>query len=408
MSKIIDGFRNMETLKLMVRFGSVWVIFLLLSYGQITKDVPLMEYLPNGTTLTNVTIPSYDDKREPTSIFEAVEVTIVDKDVGIMDAKKVRLKVLAGDAPYSVELQKARYYYQKSYLEAEQHTMIHNDSLTISGTGACYDLSSRELFIKGPSKAIMTSKDVAKNITTAVLSAVAILPLSAEPPTPPSDQQLSLVEEVRTESHSAERERQVKQEEAIIQINEKKQESEEKLSTFLVKTGQEDLLVKNEEEKEEKTTLVAPDGALIINCDDGMYYDTEEGLMVCLKNVELEEPRFNLKCTKQLKIFLSSKSDDQAEENMGFGSSDLKELIATGDTVLVYKDTGNQPPVTLTGESAYIDAQTEEITMSGGLPTMRQGQNFVEALEPTWIKISRKGVRFGPGKKRTVYLPEDE
>jgi len=93
---------------------------------------------------------------------------------------------------------------------------------------------------------------------------------------------------------------------------------------------------------------------------------------------------------------------------MGFGSSDVKELVATGNVEITYRTEGEELPVIAKGKSAHYDVATGEILLEGGLPTVQQGRNFFEALEPkVWVKISKKGFTSGPGKKRTVYLPEE-
>ena len=393
-------------------------VFLLLTYfsilmegvAEVKNKLPIMEYLPNGTALTSVVIPSYDDELKPTSLLKAEEAVIIDKDKGILEAYHATVEYFTDREPLVIDMEKARFYYQKSYLEVEEQMTIKNDSFTLKGTGAFYDTKKKELFVTGPAKAFFIPKDTALKFGVGLLSAMALLPSEAAPPSAPSEEILNKVSELREtpDNYSPAQNELVakKRQEVASQV----EDSDKKLSSFLTKTGNADLLVKKER-AEESSVLSVPNGALTVTCDDGMYFDAEEGHVVCLKNVVVIEPRFELQCVDQLKIFLNEKKEQTKNEKsmMGFGSSDVKELIATGNVEITYKNEGDQPPIKATGETAYYDVATGEILLEGGLPTVKQGRNFFEALEPkVWVKISKNGFSSGPGKKRTVYLPEED
>ena len=398
--------------------GQFPTVFLLFTYfsilmegvAEVKNKLPIMEYLPNGTALTSVVIPSYDDELKPTSLLKAEEAVIIDKDKGILEAYHATVEYFTDREPLVIDMEKARFYYQKSYLEVEERMTIKNDSITLKGTGAFYDTKKKELFVTGPAKAFFIPKDTALKIGVGLLSAMALLPSEAAPPSAPSEEILNKVSELREtpDNYSPVQNELVakKRQEVASQV----EDSDKKLSNFLTKTGNADLLVKKER-AEESSVLSVPNGALTVTCDDGMYFDAEEGHVVCLKNVVVIEPTFELQCVDQLKIFLIEKKEQVKNEEsmMGFGSSDVKELIATGNVEITYKNEGDQPPIKATGETAYYDVATGEILLEGGLPTVKQGRNFFEALEPkVWVKISKNGFSSGPGKKRTVYLPEED
>lgn len=379
--------------------------------AELKNKLPIMEYLPNGTALTSVVIPSYDDEQKPTSLFKAEEAVIIDKDKGVMEAYHATVEYFTEREPLVIEMEKARFYYQKSYLEVEERMTVKNDSFTLKGTGAFYDLKKKELFVTGPAKAFFIPKETALKIGVGLFSAMALLPMEAAPPTAPSEATLKKVSELRDrpDSYSAAQNEIVESKKRDVATQVK--ESDKQLSRFLTKTGNADLLVKKEK-SEERAALSVPNGALTVTCDDGMYFDAEKGHVICLKNVVVIEPRFELKCADQLKIFLTEKKGAETEDEtsmMGFGSSDVKELIATGNVEIAYKNEGDQAPIIATGETAHYDVATGEILLEGGLQTVKQGRNFFEALESkVWVKISKNGFSSGPGKKRTVYLPEED
>ena len=47
--------------------------------------------------------------------------------------------------------------------------------------------------------------------------------------------------------------------------------------------------------------------ATVINCEGGMYFDADEGVLVYLKNVTVKDPRFDLSGANELKIFFEKK-----------------------------------------------------------------------------------------------------
>ena len=82
-----------------------------LSYSQLEKEIPMMEFLPNGTALTNVSIPSYDDNLKPTSLFKADEVKMIDKKNGIMEATNVRVKIFTEENElFNLTILKTHYF----------------------------------------------------------------------------------------------------------------------------------------------------------------------------------------------------------------------------------------------------------------------------------------------------------
>ena len=48
-------------------------------------------------------------------------------------------------------------------------------------------------------------------------------------------------------------------------------------------------------------------GDTVINCEGGMYFDPDEGVLVYLKNVTVKDPRFDLSGANELKIFFGKK-----------------------------------------------------------------------------------------------------
>lgn len=127
-----------------------------------------------------------------------------------------------------------------------------------------------------------------------------------------------------------------------------------------------------------------------IKCDEGVYFDAKEGLLVYMKNVHVRNPNFSLDCTGPLKIYLdhvekegNKKPSERAQDegtkadeanpalpgggNFNFNS--LKKVAASGSVVAHYTD-GEGKTYKATAEKITYDAKTGEIILTGNYPAI--------------------------------------
>ena len=204
-----------------------------------------------------------------------------------------------------------------------------------------------------------------------------------------------------------------------------------KIQSFLAKTGHHIPVVQNDGKKPsgngidasaesapgDKTTKPAKpkqaETTIKVECDGGIYFDNDSGILVYMKNIRLAESNssFKLRCDNELKIFL----DNTAEQKNGKKAPDaesteqestkqkddsfselgnLKQIIATGKVKIAGKKE-NGSPFLAEGETASYDARTGEMILKGGRPTLQQTANqFLQAQEPgQWIKIQMQNKR---------------
>lgn len=144
------------------------------------------------------------------------------------------------------------------------------------------------------------------------------------------------------------------------------------------------------------------DPPMVITSKDGMYFDSEAGLLVYLRDVVLTDPRFNLTCDNQLKIYLErdnskvKKADekkaedtdkpDKTKEGQGMKTPDtgnlnfsgIKNIAASGNVVVTRKNENGQM-MEARAEKATYDGKTGEIILSGGgKQSVKDGENLVE------------------------------
>ncbi len=165
-----------------------------------------------------------------------------------------------------------------------------------------------------------------------------------------------------------------------------------------------------------------------VTCEDGLYFDSEKGLLVYLKDVVLVDPRFSLKCDDQLKVYLrhepkkdkTPKAEPAKEEPIklpalsGDGFSGVDYISAMGNVVMTRTDPKTKEIVEVRGQKATYNGKTAEIIVSGGNEqTVRQGVNFTRVSgKDSYIRVDPDGnVRFHgriDGKANIESLQKDK
>lgn len=153
-------------------------------------------------------------------------------------------------------------------------------------------------------------------------------------------------------------------------------------------------------------------GDTVINCEGGMYFDPDEGVLVYLKNVTVKDPRFDLSGANELKIFFGKKpakgenakpenvKPDKAKEGfgakMGANFGDVERIVANGAIVLDQKPKdNNKEPIRASGAIFSYNLKADQIIISGGFPWVLQGKTFMRAKEPNLVlRISPKASSF--------------
>lgn len=148
---------------------------------------------------------------------------------------------------------------------------------------------------------------------------------------------------------------------------------------------------------------------MVINSQDGMYFDSEEGLMVYLRDVRVTDPRFNLRCDNQLKIYLerdkvkaaesekkNSETEDKARlktpDTSALNFSGIKSIAASGNVIVTRKGKDGKM-MEARAERVTYDGKTGEIILSGGgKQSVQDGENLVEASGPgSYIRMYGNG-----------------
>lgn len=172
--------------------------------------------------------------------------------------------------------------------------------------------------------------------------------------------------------------------------------------------------------EDQNTTATKED--MVITCDKGVYFDSQQGLLVYIGNVKLRDPRLDLDCDNQLKVYLqegTKKKEEKKPDNdekeakkesrapktpadtMNVNFDGLKKVTAEGNVVMNRKDEKGKPYQARAQHVTY-NAVTGEILLTGGRPSLQDEKNIVRCLtDDGYIRVSEDGKVYIHGKTTT-------
>jgi lipopolysaccharide export system protein LptA len=351
--------------------------------------------LPNGSVLKGVLIPRYDKERNLVGDMKAETMTLIDTER--VQGENVLIRLFNRDRSLrgKVKMENALFDQTKSRLFANEPVEITADRLVARGVGLVYSLREGKGFMKGPASTWISAPPTATSMISSPFSAAALVafclapsPLIALPPPFVSEEELAVIKAdsapAKPEADKRSAATQASFNESVEQGNKASAAALEFISTSEIKT------VAAEEPAAEAKPLEVnpgPDDTLI-TCDGGMYFDSDEGILVYLGNVKVTDPRFSLSGAQQLKVFFEkkpekkkAKKDDKKPAGMGnFG--DVQKIIAEGAVRIDQKGVNGEEPIQASGRILTYNIPTGEIIIHGGFPWVRQGTYFNRAKEP--------------------------
>lgn len=393
------------------------------------KKIPAIALLPDGSELQNVSLPRYDEDLNLTAELKADAMTLVS--AGQIAGRAIALRFFNPDTSVRgrIDLARAIFDQNRGLLIAREPVEIQSPRMSARGSGLYYAFEQGEGFLSGPVTTTISAstETTMKSPSSSPLRATALLgmamvsqPLAAAPPP-------SLTAEQTAQLQADAESRSGKAAEASAQSSSRLESdltasasASQAAQTFL---AQADLPNPGPDADAPATAplQVTPGPSdTVINCDGGMYFDAEEGVLVYLKNVTVKDPRFDLSGANELKIFFAKKApkasapakddktpkastpgeDGKATEkaasaaekkpsktDSGFGSiganfSEVERIVATGAVKITQNASGDKPPINASGAVFTYNLKEKHIIMSGGYPWFTQGSTFMRATEP--------------------------
>ncbi|MFD2256324.1 LptA/OstA family protein [Luteolibacter algae] len=362
------------------------------SEADVTSKSPIA-LLPSGSVLKGVLLPRYDAERKLVGDLKAEVMTLIDADR--IQGENVLIKFYNPDHSIKgkVAMKNALFDQAKSLIYANEPVEIINDRLVARGSGLVYAFQTGKGFLRGPATTWISTppKTTSMHIhplPKAALIAACLLPqtLSAAPPAYVSQDELAAL---KAEAASAKPE--------IDKVNDSAEASlaadvaaggkasadamafikESQIKNTASESG-------NDQPATEPLKIEPKPEDTLIKCDDGMYFDADNGVLVYLGNVRVTDPRFTLSGANELKIFFDKKAPGNEKKNdttptANFG--DVKKLIATGAVRILQKSVNGKEPVEASGAVLTYNIDDEEIIIHGGYPWVKQGTYFARAKE---------------------------
>ena len=353
--------------------------------------------LPSGSVLKGVLIPRYDKERNLVGDMKAETMTLIDTER--VQGENVLIRLFNRDRSLrgKVKMENALFDQAKSRLFANEPVEITADRLVARGVGLVYSLREGKGFLKGPASTWISAPPTATSMISSPFSAAALVafclapsPLIALPPPFVSEEEIAAIKAdsapAKPEADKRSATTQASFNESVEQGNQASAAALEFISTSEIKSVamQEP---RAEEEAKPLEVKPGPDDTLI-TCDGGMYFDSDEGILVYLGNVKVTDPRISLSGAQQLKVFFEkkpekkkAKKDDKKPGGMGnFG--DVQKIIAEGAVRIDQKGVNGKEPIQASGRILTYNIPTGEIIIHGGFPWVKQGTLFNRAKEP--------------------------
>jgi len=356
--------------------------------------------LPSGSVLKGVLLPRYDEDRNLVGDLKAEVMTLIDADR--VNGENVLIRFYKPDRSLrgKVKLQNATFDQSKSLLYANEPAEITNDNLVARGSGLVYAFQEGRGFLRGPATTWISPTQLSTSMRTSPTTRAAIVALylaspviSAAPPKFVTEEELAAIkaeaEPMRPRVDEANRS-------AQAQLSEDRAAAEKASETarsFVKASKIKTIATEEPAETEEAAPLEVNPGPedTVIKCEGGMYFDSEEGVLVYLKNVTVTDPRFNLSGASELKVFFDKpepkeKPATEKEESGGLGPTanfgDVKKLVASGAVKILQKSVGGKDPVEASGAILTYDVPKGEIIINGGYPWVKQGSYYARAKQP--------------------------
>lgn len=350
-----------------------------------------IDLLPDGSVLHGVLLPRYDERHALVSDLKARVLTLVDRD--LIRGEDVLIRFFNPDRSLRgrIALNLAILYQKNSTIIAEEPVEFSSDQLLANGSGLVYGYRNGEGFLRGPATTrIIKTRETTMNppgLHASALVALAIAPagLHAAPPLVVSKAELAGIEaEAATISPalaSANEQTRIRLEETSSASS----TASAKADSFIAASGMKAVPTPTADNQPATGPLSVTTGPgdTIINCQTGMYFDADEGVLVYKGNVRVADPRFDLSGADELKVFFDKKAgapDKSAGPTGGFG--DVRKLVATGAVLIDQKSVGGKESIEASGRVLIYDVPKGEIIIQGGFPWVRQGAIYARAKEP--------------------------
>lgn len=397
--------------------------------------MPAFSVLPQGSELKGVMVPRYNRERELIGSLKAAKIRLVDEDE--ISAEKVIIESFNVDQTTRdrIDMETAIYDQERGLVSSHQPVTIQTERMTATGSGLYYYFPAEEDapspvagrgFLLGPATTILrpaTLPATSMHAPIHPLRATAMLSVALVSASLPTAARPYLTEDEKSAVHADAASRADRLATAAAETHVALDQdladgaaASQAVATFLVQADLPPVQPAPVPEAKPLTIEPGPNDT-VIDCDGGLYFDPEEGVLVYLKNVIVHDPRFDLTGTiNELKVFFSKKPvkpDEKKSEAdgdfSGFANNlgEVERIVATGAVVLDQKPAkAGEDAIKASGAVFSYNIKEDQIIISGGYPWFTRGKQTMRAKQPNLaLKISpKKGTAVTDGGEWTTLL----
>jgi len=382
--------------------------------------IPVASLLPPGSILSGVLLPRYDENHRLVGLLHAKSMALVSAE--IIDAEAVSIELFNPDrSPRGrLYLTKARFDQMTGTLRGDHSVTLRFDGISAIGSGLVYEINQAQGFLMGPTTTriqapattAMNSFETPRRVASILGASLIALPVTtaaaqAQDASPTRDATAAapLVAEANAQARRDLRK--------TLDVS---AAATRAATVFLEK---EDLLAAAAPLAAASVTPVLPlevtpdPTDTVINCEGGMYFDADTGILVYLKNVTVADPRFSLDGANEIKVFFEKKpaspkpatkpGDKPAPGGLDVQLGDVEQVVATGAVHLLQKADAKNEAVEAAGAIFTYNVKTGEIVLSGGKPWVRKGGmiNRAKQLNQT-LRVLDGKFTFSEGGTETI------
>lgn len=377
-------------------------------------QLPAVSLMPVGSVLKKVMIPRYDLERKLTAVLRSDELTVIDTQT--VEGKDVSVELFNPNRTTNarIDLKLARFDQKRGTLESRKPVEMVSTDFSGKGSGLSYTYQQGQGFLLGPvqtrffakpPKTSMNFPSAPRSAATALAATLLSLPVFAErPPRLTPEERAGLVKDAT--SLAPEQKKAAAEAKDLIEADRRvSSDANNAVAAFLKQAALTAISIEASPESapgSKPLEVHRTPQDTVIESDDGMYFDAEKGLLVYLKNVRLDDPRFTLTGANELKIIMAKKppakpaegeKKDKAAPVLGGnaeGFGDVERIIATGAVKLVQKPTPGKDTVEAFAAVVTYNVKTGEIILNDGYPWVKQGDKTFRAKEKNlYLRIQK-------------------
>lgn len=397
------------------------------------EKLPASSLLPDGSQLHGVVVPRHNKQRVLVNSLTADIVTLVNDET--MSGERVIIDFFdnRGKRDARIKLKQATFHQNMGMLHASENVTMDAETYKARGTGLHYAIRRSQGLLSGPVITWIINtphKSAMKPKAPALISAAGIALIAQSGDSADAQNTALKPEPVKVNSVSNNPIGDARDEarEQLKKAIESSSTSDKEVKEFVehIPLDYQKLTGDNPTPSPSKPMSVEPSPEhTVINCEGGMYFDSDKGHLVYLKKVEVKDPQYILTGADVLRVYMAKKpakakvdSKDQKHDNdkapanserkqadtkpspdkgpvptIGGSFDSVEKIVATGAVRILQKsvDKGKQP-VEASGALFTYYPETGDILLSGGYPWVKQGDFYARAKQPNLtLRMKKNG-----------------